>query len=650
MRYNKIIFERITSLQFPILSYYLGKHKGIEFFDNDNYTKNRNWVRNLIKNGKIAEIPPIGYVYSECYGTALDNVDRVYEYLTRGSTLIREVVKVYGDKNIELAYKKELTRNLSEFYYINSYLDQEARQLQHDERILFIPYKYGQYLRLVRESGASYHDHQNIDIACASGMLNHLDGLFEKVKWWLFQLGLIALHSIKLMMPRKRNGRAKRYEYAVAIINADYQFKFKTRPVDFLLDGNNIQKDNTVFILLTPTVSRDNRDEMKSRGLNVIDCSKRFTSAHSSNKKDAIRILRTTLPYIVKHAFLGLFEDNIVLKVNAVLLSVFLKWSFILQEVTFKHFIILNDEAIDHVGRNILLNKAGAKTWYYAHSGSLGYLIVPPDSNMTNRHWLWSFLYYDNYISWNNEIIEYYKLHPQRIKNYVSIGCIWSSSIVDIMEGRIASQLSKEIFTDFGKSKYKTVAFFDSSYLPNSFSPLEDGVFFYQCILKLLEEFPNILIIIKEKKAEETVLDLYGRWGGDSNIFHEQYKPALDKLREHPRCYVTGYKGDPSEIIAMSDLTITYAFSSSTVEALCAGKKAVFFDPNNRWRGYRYDRIPNLVAHNYEELKRSIQKLLYETTEEEFSDFLNTHVKGVMDPYLDGKALTRFRKLLEEQV
>jgi polysaccharide biosynthesis PFTS motif protein len=216
------------------------------------------------------------------------------------------------------------------------------------------------------------------------------------------------------------------------------------------------------------------------------------------------------------------------------------------------------------------------------------------------------------------------------------------------MEGRIASQLEKEIFADFDKAKYRTIAFFDSSYLPNSFSPLEDGVIFYQSILKLLEEFPDIFVIIKEKKAEEAVLGIYEKWGGDCNIFHQQYKPALDKLRKHPRCHITGYKGDPSEIIAMSDLTITYAFSSSTVEALCARRKAAFFDPNNRWRGYRYDRIPNLVAHSYEELKRLIQKLLYETTEEEYRDFLNVYVKGVIDPYLDGKALTRFRKLLKE--
>ena len=286
----------MTSLQFPIISYYLWKRKEIKFFDNDGLERDKNWIKKLVKRERISEIPPIGYVYNECYGTALDNIDKVYEYLANGSALAREMVKLYGDKNTELAYRKELTRNLSEFYYINSYLGQEVGRLQHGERILFIPHKYRQCLRLVRKSGAFYHRHQDIDIAYGLGMLNCLYGLFEKVRWWLSQLVIVALCFTELMMPRKRNGGAKKYEYAVAIMNPEYQFKFKTRSVDFLLDGNNIRKDNTVFILLTPAISQDHWNEMKSKGLNVIDCSKRFMPARSSNKKETIRILRTILP------------------------------------------------------------------------------------------------------------------------------------------------------------------------------------------------------------------------------------------------------------------------------------------------------------------------------------------------------------------
>lgn len=647
MQYTKIIFERLALIHLPSLSYYLWKQKEIKFFDNDGSAKKKNWVKKLIKEGKILAIPPIGYVYNECYGTALDNVERVYKCLTTGSTLVREMVKIYGDENIELAYKKQLTRELSEFYYINSYLHREESQLQDNERILFTPYGYKKYLRLAKKSGAFYHDHRKIDVDRALNIFSSVYGFGNKVKAWLFQSGVIAFYLIKLMISRQGSDQVKDYQYAIPIKNPDYQFKFNNRSVDFLLDGNVINKDNTIFILLTPAITKDNVDEIRSKNLNMMDCSKRFMSSHDLDKREVIHILKRTLPYAVNYIFLGLFRNNILLGANKILLPVFFQWSFILSKINTKHFITFNDEGIDHIGRNVLLNRIGAKTWYYAHSTSFPHVNIPPNSNITDwRHWLWSFLYYDYYVSWNNEMGEYYELHPQKIGNYVGIGCMWSQSIVEILEGRIVSNLEKEMFANLERDKYKTLSFFDSTYLPGSVSPLEGGVAFYRCILKLMQEFPDILIIIKEKKSEESVLKVYENFGGTSNVFYEQYKPALDELRRHPRCYVTGYKGDPSEIIAMSDLTITYAVSSSTVEALCARKKAIFFDPCNRWRGCYYDKIPNFMAHSYEELKYLIQKLLYETSEEEYRDFLNTYVKGEMDPYLDGKAITRFRELL----
>ncbi len=651
MHYTKIVFERLTLIHFPILSYYLWKQTEIKFLDYANFVKNKDWVKRLVRKGKIAAIPPIGYADNECYGTALDNVGKFYKYLTGNSILAREMIKIYGDETIELAYKKLIVRELSEFYYLNSHLHHEESKLSADERILFIPHKYNKYLRLAKKGGAFYHDHRNIDIAHTLNIFNSVYDFGSRVKAWLLQLGVIASYFIKSMAPGKGNGQVKEYQYAILVRSPDYQFKFKNRTVDFLLDGNKINKDNVIFILSNPAITHDNLDEIKSKNLNVIDCSTQSKLFHSLAKKEILHLLKRTLPYIVKHIFLGLFENSILLKANNTLLQVFFQWSLILSKINIKHLITFNDEGIDHIGRNILLNKTGAKTWYYAHSGSSPYMTITPNINIANRrHWFWSFLYYDYYVAWNDKMIEYYKLHPQKINNYLSIGCIWSQSIVDILEGRVISNLKQAGFIKYEMDKFRTLAFFDSSYLPNSISTLEDGVTFYQCLLKLLEEFPDILAIVKEKKAEETVLKVYENFGGTSDIFYEQYQPALAELRKHPRCCVTGYKGDPSEVIAMSDLTITYAFSSSTLEALCAGKKAIFFDTSNRWRGCRYDKIPNLVAHNYDELKELIHYWLYEVTDKNFEDFLNTYVRDEIDLYSDGKAVTRFRQLLGRQM
>jgi len=641
MSNTKIIFEQLSLIHFPLLYYYLLRQKEVKFFDNENRAKRKKWVKRLVRERRISAIPSMGYLHNECYGTALDNVEYFYKYFAGKSILAQEMVKLYQDEAIGLAYKKEITRDLSEFYYINSYLHNEESQLEDNERILLIQYRYKKCLGLAERVGAFYHSHQRIDFALGSGIYHNISAICRKIKSTLFQIGVLGFYFARVLFGGG-NGKTDKYKYAVAVISPDSQLRFKNRSIDFLINGNEINKDNTVFLLLNPAITRDHWDEIKSKNLKMLDCSKRFISSPGFDSGEKLRILRRVLPYSIKVLFLGLLDYKPILDVNNVLLPLFFKWSSILRKVSFKYFITLNDTGIDHIGRNILLNKSGVKTWYYAHSASLGYLRILP------RHWLWSFLYYDSYVAWNAQMIEYFKLHPQRINDYLTIGCLWSQSVVDVLEGRSKSSLKEEIFTDFQPDSYKILTFFDSSYVPDSLSPLEDGVAFYRCILRLLKEFPNILVIVKEKKAPEEVLQVYQYFGDTGDIINEQYKPVLEELRRHPRCHLTGYKGDPAGIIAISDLSITFDLSSSTVEALCAGKRAIFFDPCNRWRGCYYDKIPDLIAHDYEELTKLINKLLYETNEEEYRDFLNTSVKGEFDPYLDGKAVTRFQKLLAD--
>ena len=96
----------------------------------------------------------------------------------------------------------------------------------------------------------------------------------------------------------------------------------------------------------------------------------------------------------------------------------------------------------------------------------------------------------------------------------------------------------------------------------------------------------------------------------------------------------------------MSDLVVACAFTSSTLEALGAKKKAIFYDPDERFRGYYYDQIPRLVAHGYTELKSSIHSLLYNISDDQYEEYLQKEILGKVEDYLDGKGLSRFRTLL----
>jgi hypothetical protein len=97
-------------------------------------------------------------------------------------------------------------------------------------------------------------------------------------------------------------------------------------------------------------------------------------------------------------------------------------------------------------------------------------------------------------------------------------------------------------------------------------------------------------------------------------------------------------------------MIISVGYTSTNAEALGAGVKAIYYDVPGRDIGYQYyfNRYPRFVAHNYDELKQLIHYWLYECSEQDFNLFLNTYVKGEIDPYLDGKAIDRIQTLLRE--
>jgi len=326
----------------------------------------------------------------------------------------------------------------------------------------------------------------------------------------------------------------------------------------------------------------------------------------------------------------------------------FLLWKVILNSVKFDNYITFNDEGVHHIGRNILLKKKNIKTWYYAHSNSFGFeLSERVEDFSSKRHWLWSFLCYDFYVGWNNKMITYQKLHHQEIGKYYNVGCLWSECICNNMK---AFDLNSFLFNHGVENnqttkKFKVISFFDTTFFDGitSPAPLADGVKFYKDVFSILQQMPDLFVIVKEKKT----IGLYG----DQRSYlyshnHEDFVDILKKLRRLKNCCVVGDDADPVSIISISDLVVTYAFSSSTIEALGARKKAIFYDPMAKFSCNCYKTIPDFIANNYQELKCLIRKLLYKVTDKEYEEYLQDKILNEVEDYLDGKGITRFRELL----
>jgi len=204
-----------------------------------------------------------------------------------------------------------------------------------------------------------------------------------------------------------------------------------------------------------------------------------------------------------------------------------------------------------------------------------------------------------------------------------------------LSEGDVPSSLPEAMVKKMKIMPGRIIAVYDTTFGEKVALQPSDIALFIEGILKLLEDNPQIGVIFKEKNPFEEVLSR-----------NPETAPIYEKLRTHERCYATGNIGDAAEAIAASDLIVSACFTSCTVEALGARRKAIYFDATNRFKGYYYDHFPRLVAHGYDELRKLVQYWLYDITPDEFDNYLETYVKGELDAYVDGRAITRFRELL----
>jgi len=575
---------------------------------------------------------------------ALKNI-KILEPFILKSNLFRALTGLYGGEKIKMAWQKILVKSLSAFHSVQLVLSGAG-----SGKIVFYPFSYLRTYSIIKRHTGLMQDLDNVKIPWLFKFFNTIDLSFEKLKSWFISNGVnlsaLALLLMKLLSVGQRKPK-KEYAYAVAITNSNFQFRFTGhRAFDFILDGKQIRKENTVFLALSP-ISSTNKQGLDELGYQIIDCRRRevfFSPRFRLSKSESLSLIVKGLKYVLKNLYFSLFESKDNVYGSHTLFKTYLLWNIILNNIRFEHFITFNDEGMSSVGRNILLNKYGVTTWHYAHSCSFGYLLAKGDMSL-GMSWYFSLLFYDHYIAWNKPTIDYLMLHNQGIGQYHNVGCLWSGFGVNDKEaGGVQEILRRGQIKGKNPQDCRVISFFDTTFYDCLFSyfPLEDGVRFYRDIEKYLQEEPGVFVIVKEKKDRRMYSDQRNLVYSKS---HKEFFAQLEILQSHPRCFVAGHAFNPGDIIKISDLTVTYTFSSITVEALSARRKAIFYDPAGRFQGCFYDAIPGFVAHGYEELKLFIKKMLG-MSENEFDEFLDVWGSPRLEDYRDGKALDRFRELL----
>jgi polysaccharide biosynthesis PFTS motif protein len=566
----------------------------------------------FIPQATIKRIPPFGHIQTINYGQALDIVDQVYTSLYERRITLVKLSQLIDSTALERIFKKELTRELA----IQFYLFDTAEDLARNNRTIVLIES-----RLVKHApfiGIS----KSTKVVLAADLSIYLDRFADissnMIKRGIL-LGLPFFFIFRSIMNLLKRVNQETFRHAVLILNSKHQFKANGKYFDFLIDDQLVKSEDVIFLQMD-RIATDQLKKHRMRGRHISSHLSYRNVFVNAQAKDLFSLVKRVIPGIIGSLVIPL--DHFIVKGVQVSIMNYLRWSLILKNYQFDNLVTFNDEQTSHIARNSVLSNASVKTWYYCHSAASGYSINNQLAPIDTRHILWSFLSYDHYLTWNEAMRTYIMLHPVFFKQIHTIGCLWSEFIEQ------TSNLGNE----------KIILVFDTSYFGN----IDEGVVFYRDIAEYARTRESIRIIYKPKKELSFYIP-------GNNVFSTPEYWKIEKLYAELEPFdnieIVSNDSDAYAMISQADLVITHAISSTTIEAIGAKKKAVFYDPAGRFRDTYYDQVPEFILHEKETLWKRLDYLL-NLDQLTYGQYLDEHYKNIVDPFLDGKGMSRLRELL----
>lgn len=591
------------------------------------------YIEDLLQRGKISLLKATDLRARDIYSIAADNSVEVIEkvfpvYRERHKRLIEYVCNTLKSPVAENFFSKRLCDKLAVFYSVNIMLHRIEQAIPHCPIKVYTsvnPLFYLYLKKLLINSGQRVFENNNISFPFVS----YAWGVIEKAKQHLITMTrLLAKVALSILRNKKNTSSPelkKSYRFGVTIVSGR-QLEGNKRGPDFIVDDKKILHTDVVYFPLV-ALSEEQKKRLRQLKSDVFYISnKEGNFSHFSSWKRLLlislqeRCLRNA--DVVNDAYLVLPE--------------YFTWQGLMSKVEIKHFITHCDMGVAHIPRNIALEQSGVQTWYFTDSMNSGLNMRQNGDESGERHPFLTYLYYDHLITWHELLANYYANHPDSFKQTHVVGCLWGDHIV----GRksIKTSLPYLMTSKTIKSKASfTIVFFDSTYRRNTRTSYEEGIAFACHLLQLADEYPDIMIMLKEKKKR---------------TFHTRLDPVLgtkllalyEKMDTHSRVKTFIDKFDSFVLISIADMVVSFPFTSTTFEALSVNKPAVWHDPLGYYRNTPYGNVGGVTTHSYEELKKKVL---------EIKDMKPGTYKNpipvnspLMDPYRDGKAIDRFRDLL----
>ncbi len=563
-------------------------------------------------------------IYPLAADKAIDIVESVFpKYRKRFEKIFSYVSDTLKSPIAENAFRINLCNRLAEFYSVNILLHRIEKHFNSGPIVAYPDTNVYSYLftkKLLTESNQELFEHPDIRFPIQIYVTSFVENLKENL---ISTAKLCAQTLASGILGKYHSGDANKkkvFSYGVTMLG-QRQLRGNKRGPDFIIDNKKILASEVIYF---PFMNLT-KDQQKTLGklpgeVHQLPKAGRFFSNFPQWKG--------LLYQCIKEKFMKNAEE--LMAASNVFFNYF-RWQKVTEDVSIRHFITHADFGTGHIGRNLALNQAGVQTWYFTDSMNSGCNFKKGGDGM--RHPFWTYLYYNHLVTWDETLVQYYKEHPMSFKKTHVVGCLWSEHIQEKSRARKETRVPalKNLDNLF------VLSCFDSTYSINGFTSYAEGLAFAKHLLELADEYPDIYIILKEKKDRSIHYTL-------DPILGPKLLEIYNKMDFHPRIKICSNQVDASELISISDMVISFPFTSTTFEALSTNKPAIWHDPAGYYRNTLYGKAGEVVTHNYGELKTKVLEIK-EMNSRNYKNPIPMN-SPLMDPYRDRKAIDRFRDLL----
>ena len=528
----------------------------------------------LIKNDKVQSVIFSWSIFNSKFNSrsiadkiVVDNIDVFFDEIKKKNYYFFNIFKkIYKNSNIEIAFKKNI-----------------AEQLEY-------------YFRLLTVSNLIYGFNNNITVIVNSNKhpvindLSHLEifrninyfkskVIYYKKKFLNFNLFknnfLIILYPFYILSNiRKIIFHKIEKVLAIRIYKQGAGFDDEKDNLNWIIDNDKFTTKNSLFIF-EDSVNTQHLQAINKKNYNYDFCSYRKPCTHSS-PFFLFKIFFIFIPLSFIFSIIILFAKKYLKSEYTKAWLKYLIWSNFTSVYSIKSYLAYHHYNSDHIYRNILLSNKKCLTSMFKKTHSEN--IFDYKNKQDYASIIFLNLFYDLEFHWSKCSIEMSDSNKSLSKKKVICGPVYFPKKKENIN---LSKLQKNKLI---------ITFFTSSFgTYDAITSIEGHKKFLMFIQEIIKKHKNYQILFKPKYS----LDHYKNNSLTKSIINEL-------LKEDRFLYLDNHL-DSNQIINISDLVISTAFSSTGLEAIYANKKAFFLDPLNNYRNSYFDKFHNFVCHSNED-------------------------------------------------